>query len=163
MSGYIKFVFTFELQYDIRMFKLDFYVYRGMADSKITIIKRDLPKSDNINDLLQWYGASLGLFSLRDKNSSCFRIFIVLLHDLKRGHEGYTSDDIAERTNLSRGTVVHHLNKLQQKNLVVSAENTYFLHVENLEQMTEDVREELNEMLDDLRKVGERIDTILNL
>lgn len=134
-----------------------------MVSSKITIIRRDTPDSENINDLLQWYGAALGLFSLRDKNSSCFRIFIVLLHDLKKDSAGVTTDDIAERTNLTRATVLHHLRKLKRKNLLRKADNTYFLHVENLEEMTEDIREELNETLDEVRRVGEQIDTILDL
>jgi len=65
---------------------------------------------DNVNEELRWLGNSLGLFGLRDRDSSCFRIFITLLRQTKR-NEVVSSDKIAERLSLSRGTVVHHLNK----------------------------------------------------
>ena len=52
---------------------------------RITIIKSDKPKSHGLNQELQWFGASLGLFGLRDKDKSCFRIFIALIKGLKKG------------------------------------------------------------------------------
>ena len=46
---------------------------------RITIINVRKPALRTINDELQWLGSSLGLFNLRDKDKSCFRIFIELL------------------------------------------------------------------------------------
>lgn len=129
---------------------------------KYTILEQDRTPDASINNLLQWYGASLGLFSPRDKDSSCFRVFIVLFHALK-DDEALRSDDIAERTGLSRGTVVHHLNKLQDRGIVATAENEYFIRVESLQRLTEDLRSDVNDALDDIMRVAHRIDAELGL
>lgn len=129
----------------------------------INIIKRDVPDSASLNDLLQWYGASIGLFSPRDKDSSCFRVFITLFHDVKHGSKGLKSEEIAEQTDLSRGTVVHHLNKLMDRGIVAQANNEYFLKVESLTTMTDLIRDEVNEALDDIESVAGRVDDHLDL
>jgi hypothetical protein len=43
---------------------------------KITIVNVRRPSERNINHELQWLGTSLGLFNLRDKDKSCFRLFL---------------------------------------------------------------------------------------
>ncbi|MFW6449793.1 MAG: hypothetical protein ACOCZ6_01955 [Nanoarchaeota archaeon] len=61
----------------------------------ITIIRLKKPRSNEINEELQWLGASLGLFNLRDKDKSCFRIFIELIKNARIRDEPLTSDQIA--------------------------------------------------------------------
>lgn len=73
------------------------------------------------------------------------------------------SDDIADRTDLSRGTVVHHLNNLREKNIIVREESRYFLKMDNLQQLTNDIRRDLNEVLDDVENVGTQLDSKLDL
>jgi DNA-binding transcriptional ArsR family regulator len=135
-------------------------VYVG---NEINIIKRDVPDGANLNDLLQWYGASIGLFSPRDKDSSCFRVFITLFHDVKDGSKGLKSEEIAGQTDLSRGTVVHHLNKLRDRGIVAQADSEYFLKVDSLTEMTSLLREEVNDALDDIDSVAGRVDDHLSL
>ena len=48
---------------------------------KVVLIKVRRPEGGNVNADLQWLGNSLGLFNLRDKDSSCFRIFITLVRN----------------------------------------------------------------------------------
>jgi predicted transcriptional regulator len=131
--------------------------------NQIKIIKRNVPDGASLNDLLQWYGASIGLFSPRDKDSSCFRIFITLFHDVKDGSKGLKSEEIAEQTDLSRGTVVHHLNKLMDRGIVAQAKNEYFLKVDSLTTMTDLIRDEVNDALDDIESVADRVDDHLDL
>ena len=130
---------------------------------EIKVIKRDLPDGASLNDLLQWYGASIGLFSPRDKDSSCFRVFITLFHDVKDGSKGLKSEEIAQQTDLSRGTVVHHLNKLMDRGIVAQADNEYFLKVDSLTTMTQLIRDEVNNALDDIESVADRVDDHLDL
>ena len=98
---------------------------------KITIVKIRKIREENINDELQWLGNSLGLFNLRDKDSSCFRIFITLVRKSKR-NEIISSDDIAERLSLTRGTVVHHLTKLMESGIVIREKKGYLLRENRL-------------------------------
>ncbi|MBI5072732.1 winged helix-turn-helix transcriptional regulator, partial [Candidatus Woesearchaeota archaeon] len=89
-----------------------------MIQQRITIIKIRRPVTQNLNEELQWFGTSLGLFNLRDKDKSCFRIFIELLKATKH-NKSITSDELADHLALSRGTVIHHVNKLMETGLVV--------------------------------------------
>lgn len=129
---------------------------------KITIIKTAKPVRKNLNEELQWLGSSLGLFNLRDKDRSCFRIFIEMLKSAKKG-KVLSSDELAKMLNLSRGTVVHHINKLMESGLVISTGNKYSLRVENLEVLIEELRKDLERSIDDLKDIAGDIDQALGL
>ncbi|MBN1503007.1 ArsR family transcriptional regulator [Candidatus Woesearchaeota archaeon] len=129
---------------------------------KIVIINSSKPSDDNINQELQWFCNSLGLFGTRDKDKSCFRLFIILLKSLKSGDE-LTSDQIAARVGLSRGTVVHHLHKLIGSGLVVSRQNTYSLKVDNLKELVDEVERDINRTMRKLKDVAEGLDDRLDL
>ncbi|MFW5746109.1 MAG: ArsR family transcriptional regulator [Nanoarchaeota archaeon] len=128
---------------------------------KITIIRASMPPNGTINDQLQWLGGSMGLFNLRDKDKSCFRIFIELLKVAKRDNS-ISSDELSERLMLSRGTVVHHLNKLMEAGIVIHRENHYTLRSNSLEGVLEEVEREMDRFFEDMRGIAEDIDRKLN-
>ena len=135
-----------------------------MRFTKITIIKAESnPDMHNINELLQWLGGSLGLFNIRDKDKSCYRIFLALLKDLKGRSQGLTSDELAIITKLSRGTVVHHLNRLMDASMVLNDRGYYSLRVDNLEQLVVEVQLGVNKAFDSMKNVAKYIDKQLNL
>jgi predicted transcriptional regulator len=134
----------------------------GFVSQRITIIKVRKPAEHTINQQLQWLGTSLGLFNLRDKNKSCFRIFIELLKSTKAG-KPLTSDEIADDLKLSRGTVIHHINNLMDAGLVIHERNRYMLRVDNLSELINELEKDINRTLDDLRDAAENIDSRLNL
>ena len=129
---------------------------------RITIMNIRKPVQKNINQELQWLGSSLGLFNLRDKDKSCFRVFIELIKNAKLG-KPLSSDEIAYSLGLSRGTVVHHLNKLLDSGIVVEAERGYILRVSNLRDLINEVEKDLERTLDELRDMAEEIDESLGL
>jgi len=134
-----------------------------MKFTRITIIRTNTPERYNVNELLQWFGGTLGLFNPRDKDRSSFRIFIVLLKDLKKDSDGLSSDEIAELTDLSRGTVVHHLNKLSSSGLIYSDRNKYHLKVSTLKELVRLVQKDVNKSFDELSDVGDKLDKLLGL
>lgn len=137
-------------------------VHQGaMRFRKLTIIKAPSPGGD-VNTQLQWLGGSLGLFNERDKDRSCFRIFITLLKNAHTGSE-LSSDDLAEKTGLSRGTVVHHLNKLMGAGLVETYRSRYVLRVDNLEELIAKIEEDLQKTVETLKQVASDIDRKLGL
>ena len=133
-----------------------------VAAYKITIIDTRKPVSENINLKLQWLGSSLGLFGLRDKDKSCFRIFIELLKAAKIGHP-YSSDELAANLKLTRGTVVHHLNKLIRAGIVITEKNKYILRVNNLSELIEELEEDIMRSCARLKDVAKEIDQKLGL
>jgi predicted transcriptional regulator len=87
----------------------------------------------------------------------------VLLKDIKHNSEGLTSDQIADLTALSRGTVVHHLNNLMRTGIVVSSLNKYSLKVDTLKELVDVVQNDADAVFDQLRDVGGRLDALLGL
>ena len=124
---------------------------------KITILRVRKTLPDNVNEELQYIGDSLGLFNLRDRNSSCFRIFIVLLKKAKFD-EISSSDEIADRLGLTRGTVVHHLNMLRDSGLVIREKGGYILRERNLEKLILEIKRDLNSTMDHLINVAKIVD-----
>lgn len=129
---------------------------------RITIIDVRRPSIDNINNKLQWFGTSIGLFNLRDKDRSLFRIFIELLKAAK-GKRPLSSDEIAFRLKLTRGTVVHHLNKLMESGTTIHYKGGYMLRVDSLESLVDEVERDLLRSLENLRGVAREIDGTLGL
>ena len=124
---------------------------------RVTLIKVRKQPAQNVNQELQWLGNALGLFNARDKDSSCFRVFITLIRKAKR-HESMTSDEIAERLNLTRGTVVHHLTKLMDSGIVIRAQEGYLLRENNLQKIIRDMRSDMNAIFDDFEVIAKVID-----
>lgn len=129
---------------------------------KITIIKFRKPLKKDINEELQWLGSSLGLFNLRDRDSSCFRIFIELVKS-SRKKKPLSSDELAYKTGLSRGTVIHHLNRLMGSGIVVNEKNKYILRVENLKVLVEEIEKDVQRACSDLKEIAKNIDEELGL
>ncbi|MCF7860630.1 winged helix-turn-helix domain-containing protein [Candidatus Woesearchaeota archaeon] len=132
-----------------------------LFQQKITIIRMRPPSRQNINDGLQWFGSSLGLFNLRDKDKSCFRLFIELLRAAKKNH-GLTSDELAERLKLSRGTIIHHLNKLIDSGLVLTEKNKYVLRTDSLSSLVDEVEKDTRRLLEDIKNTASVLDRFMD-
>ena len=129
---------------------------------RITIIQTRRPARQSLNEELQFFGNSLGLFNMRDKDQSCFRIFIELLKAAKL-QQPRSSDELAYKLKLSRGTVVHHINKLMESGIVVHEANRYLLRVNNLEVLVEEIKRDVNRSLENLKNIAKEIDLALGL
>lgn len=127
---------------------------------RITIIKIRKPRRPDINDSLNWLGTSLGLFNMRDKDKSCYRLFIELLKASKSNYP-MTSDEMAISLDLTRGTVVHHLNRLMESGIVVHEGKYYLLRMDNLEHLMDELQKDLERTLLDLKDVARNIDAYM--
>jgi len=133
-----------------------------ISHQKITIVNIRRPVQRNVNQDLQYLGNSLGLFNLRDKDKSCFRIFLELLKSAK-AKKPLDSDEIAANLKLSRGTVIHHMNKLMEAGLVVHDKNNYMLRVDNLKMLVSELEKDIHRTLEDLKEVASGIDDWIGL
>jgi len=129
---------------------------------KITIINIRKPTHRSLNHDLQWFGTSLGLFNMRDKDRSCFRTFIELVKAAKE-RKPLSSDELALRLGLSRGTVIHHINKLIDSGIVLHEGNRYLLRVDSLKQLIQELKEDLQRNLNDLEEIAVELDGKLGL
>jgi predicted transcriptional regulator len=86
----------------------------------------------------------------------------VLVKSLKTNIK-LTSDDIADQTHLSRGTVIHHLNRLMEAGIVINQKNYYMLGVDNMQELVELVKQNLIKTTDALKATAKAIDNKLEL
>ena len=68
------------------------------------------------------------------------------------------SEQIAADLNLSRGTIIHHINKLVESGLVLHRGNDYLLRVDNLSELIDELEKDVHRTLTDLREVASDID-----
>jgi len=125
-----------------------------MEDFKITIAHVKKPKQKDINQDLQWFSKSIGLINSRDKEKSCFRIFIELL----KADKGLTSDEIADFSNLTRATIIHHIKNLIEAGIVKKDKNRYYLVARNLEGVVKKIENDLEITLRELKDVARYLD-----
>ncbi len=129
---------------------------------RVTVIKTRKPQKKDLNTDLQWFSESLGLFSQRDKERSCFRIFVELVKAARR-RQLLGSDELAARTNLTRGTIIHHIIHLVESGLVAHYEGKYMLRVENLETLVTELQRDLHRVFEDLQSMAKELDAELGL
>ena len=124
---------------------------------RFTIVRiRKIPSQD-VNQELQWLGNALGLFNLRDKESSCFRVFITLVKRAKN-NEPISSDGIADKLDLSRSTVLHHLNRLVDAGIVIREKGGFALREANLSQVVKNIHQDVETTFSELQKIADEID-----
>ncbi|OYT32598.1 hypothetical protein DRJ22_03530 [Candidatus Woesearchaeota archaeon] len=124
---------------------------------KTLIIRLRRPPRHRLNEELQWFGRSLGLFGERDKDKTCFRIFIELLK-AARHQKPLSSDELAEKLNLSRGTIVHHINSLIEKGIIVPEKRRYALRAGSLKELIESIQSDFEATLKQLKTIAEELD-----
>jgi predicted transcriptional regulator len=129
---------------------------------RVTIVKVDKPSKITINEEIQWFSTSLGLFGERDKEKSKFRIFLELLKAAKT-NKGLSTDQISDKTNLTRATVMHHLDILMEQGLVINKDAKYYLRLKNLEELTKALHQDVQDIFIELNKIAESIDKELGL
>jgi len=132
----------------------------ALAEYKILAI-RTPPTVDYDSDL-EWICRSFGFLEPRDKKRTAFRIFKALVEAARHG-KGYSSDELADKLGLTRGTMVHHLNKMIKGGLVIYHEGQYKLRGRSLKNTIEEVQRDINRVFEDLYKVAETIDQTLGL
>ena len=74
-----------------------------------------------------------------------------------------SSDEIAESLGLTRGTVVHHLNKLMNAGVVVREKGGYILRENSMQGVIRDMRKDMETMFGELRRAAKEIDQKLGL
>ena len=129
---------------------------------RITIATIKRPAEKSLNRELLWLGTSLGLFSLRDKDKSCYRVFIELLRSAKKG-QPITSDELGLKLDLSRGTIIHHINHLIEAGIVIHEGTRYLLRVDNLSTLISEMEKDFKRVFEDLKEIAEDIDEKLGL
>jgi len=133
-----------------------------VLSKKITIVEVLKPREYGLNQEIRWFSDSFGIFSSRDKEKSCYRLFLELLKASKKNYL-ISSDELAHMCHLSRGTTVHHLNKLMMTGIVIKQGKRYLLRVQTLSSLVNEIKKDLERLFLDIKESAEIIDKDLAL
>src|SRR3989344_4352996 len=125
-----------------------------IREFQITIRKIKKPKLTNLNENIQFLAESLGLFNKRDKEKSCYRVFL----ELVKNKNGLSAEEITITTNLTRPTVIHHLKNLLDYNLIIKDKSKYKIKKESLNSLVDFLENEVNAALNELKEIAKDID-----
>ncbi|MFW6024777.1 MAG: ArsR family transcriptional regulator [Candidatus Woesearchaeota archaeon] len=124
---------------------------------KIKLCNFQIEEELDLNAKLAVFTSSLGMYSVRDKDKSMYRIFLELFKS-SLFDEGLKSSDLAKKTGRSRGTIVFHLNKMLDSGLIIQKDNKYYLREKNLNQLVDTLKKDIDRYLEDLKTLGKDID-----
>lgn len=126
--------------------------------SQIIIKKIRSPAPGNIENDIDYLCRSLGYFSQRDKQDTAGKIFRLLVREACEPEECLTSDEIADKVNLTRGAIVHHLNSFISSGIVVKEHNRYRLRSASLQKSLEEIRQDIDRIIEQMIKIAIEID-----
>jgi predicted transcriptional regulator len=111
---------------------------------------------------LEWLCRTFGFLESRDKQKTAYLIFKALV-EATAHNNGLTSDELAEKLSLTRGTMIHHLNKMMKSGLVIFHESKFKLRERSLKNTMEEIRRDINRLFENIFEISESIDRSLGL
>jgi len=125
---------------------------------RIIIRKIRSPAPGSLSDDIDYLCRSLGYFSKRDKQDTAGKIFQLLVKEACGPERSLSSDEIAEKLNLTRGAIVHHLNSFITAGIVVKEHNKYRLRSVSLQKSMEEIRLDIERIMEQMIKIAMEID-----
>ena len=129
----------------------------------IIIRKIRSPAPGNLDADIDYVCKSLGYFSKRDKQDTAGKIFRLLVKEACEPEECLTSDEIAERLDLTRGAIIHHLNNFILAGIVIKENNRYRLRSASIQKSLEEIKTDIERIMDQMIKIASEIDEQLGL
>ena len=130
---------------------------------QITIKKILSPSPGNLDEDINYLCKSLGYFTERDKQNTAGKIFRLLVKEACETDRYLSSDEIAEKLNLTRGAIVHHLNNFISSGIVIKEHNRYRLRSVSLQKSMEEIRADIDRIMNQMIKIAKEIDDKLGL
>jgi biotin operon repressor len=105
---------------------------------------------------------NIGLFNDRDREKSCFRIFIELVK-AKKDNRILSSQELADKSHLSRATVLHHIEKLTTSGIAQEHNHKFLLRERNLNFTILKLKKQMLEMYEELDRLTKEVDQELGI
>jgi len=125
---------------------------------QIIIKKIRSPAPGSLDEDIDYLCKSLGYFTQRDKQDTAGKIFRLLVRETCKTGQYLTSDEIAEKLSLTRGAIIHHLNSFISAGIVLKENNRYRLRSGSLQKSIEEIREDIDRIMQQMIKIAMEID-----
>jgi len=127
------------------------------ASFKIVIRRVERPFSGSLDKELEWICSSLGFLEPIDRDKVAASVFKEIVQATEKG-KPLTSTALAERVDMSRGSVVNHLNNLQRSGLIVRNGRHYFARSRSMFRTIEEIEEDIERIFARMKKTAREID-----
>lgn len=120
------------------------------------------PKSNELDTDIAWMCECLGIVTPRDRDRTSTKILTVILR-AARDDESLSSDEIANRVGITRGTAVHHIKKYMGSGIVVKHRSTYELRTHSLRETLDEIELDMERTIRRMKTIAEEIDEEMGL
>jgi len=127
------------------------------ASFKIVIRRIERPFSGSLEKEFEWLCKSLGFFEPIDREKTASEIFLEVVKATEENRP-LTSSQLASRVEMSRGSVVNHLNNLQRSGLVVRQGRNYLARSRSMVRTIEEIEEDIDRIFAKMKKTAREID-----
>lgn len=131
-------------------------------DFEVTAKKIEKPFSSNPQDGFDWICKSLGFMEPIDKGKVAVTIFRELVRATQEGRP-LSSAQIVSLVKMSRGSVLHHLNRLQRSGLIVKRGRYYAARSKSMLRTIEEIEQDASGVFSKLKKTAAEIDKELGI
>ncbi len=122
---------------------------------EITIRSIRQPTEKNMDKDIEWFCSSLGLLGKRDKEKTGLKIFKKILMAKNRG---ISAEDLSDKVNLSRTTVIHHTKAMIDSGMIIREGSLYELRMRSLQKIVDEIEMDVERTLKSIREIAEDID-----
>ncbi|MBI5553453.1 MAG: winged helix-turn-helix transcriptional regulator [Candidatus Diapherotrites archaeon] len=124
---------------------------------KIVIKRVSPPPVRDSAEEFNWICRTLGFFEPIDKDKTAANVFREIMLATEKG-EALTSTALAERVNMSRGSVINHLNNLLTAGLIERHGRYYVSRAQSMQQTIEEIEEDIERIFMKMKKAAREID-----
>lgn len=129
----------------------------GRVSFNIIVRRVERPIRKDLEDELDWICQSFGFFEPIDKEKTAATIFKLLVRAAESG-KPLTSSDLAGMVNMSRGSVINHLNNLIQSGLIVKQGRYYYPRSKSIYRLIKEVEDDILSTLQRMERTAHEID-----
>lgn len=127
------------------------------ASFKIVVKKVEPPFSNKLEDELDWICETLGFFEPIDREKTASAIFKEIIINAEKG-KLLTSTELANKVNMSRGSVINHLNKLMRSGLIEKQGHYYLPRSRSITRTIQEIEEEIVSIFRKMELTAREID-----
>lgn len=127
------------------------------ASFKIVIKRIERPFSGSLDKEMEWICGTLGFLEPIDRGKTAATLFKEIVRATEQGRP-LTSTELADRVEMSRGSVVNHLNNLQRSGLVVRQGRNYLARSRSMFRTIEEIEEDIDRIFEKMKKTAREID-----
>ncbi|MFH1126844.1 MAG: hypothetical protein ABIG84_06730 [archaeon] len=129
---------------------------------RFVLVEVKKPRNSELESDIEWMCECLGIITPRDRERTSTKILTVMLRAAK-DDVPLSSDDIANRVGITRGTAVHHIKRYMGSGIIVKHRSAYELRTHSLRETLDEIELDMERTIKRMKQIAEQIDEEMGL